>query len=313
GDAARKRGKFKDAIIYYQRCLDMYELNNYALFGLADCYKALRKYNQAIKIWEQYLVHDSGNITVLTRVADAYRKVKDFKGSKEVYLKVLEIEKDNPYALIGLGHLHYDFKEFREALHYWEKMVEVRSDSIDIRVLTSLGNCHRKLKSHDSGLKYFQQALAIEPNNFYALFGLADCFRGLNRDEESLACWQKILKLDPYNKVILTRAGDSYRAMGDFDNAEEYYQKALNIEFDAYAILGLALINKEKGNFENAIESLQGLLKNDRKNHRLYTEIAECYLVLGKKIKAVEILEEFQKMGIRNIYVTNLLSRIKTG
>lgn len=313
GDAARKKGKFKDAIIYYQRCLDLYELNNYALFGLADCYKALRKFNQAIKIWEQYLVHDSGNITVLTRVADAYRKVKDFRGSKEVYLRVLELEADNPYALIGLGHLHYDFKEFREALHYWERMVEVRSDSIDIRVLTSLGNCHRKLKSHENGLKYFRQALAIEPNNFYALFGLADCYRGLNRDEESLECWQKILKLDPYNKVILTRAGDSYRALGDFDNAEDYYKKALNIEFDAYAILGLALINKEKGNFESAIESLHGLLKNDRKNHRLYTEIAECHLILGQKMKAVEILEEFQKMGIRNIYVTNLMARIKTG
>ncbi|MDY7030179.1 MAG: tetratricopeptide repeat protein, partial [Spirochaetota bacterium] len=265
----------------------------------------------AIKIWEQYLQHDDNNVTVLTRVADAYRKVKDFRRSKEIYLRVLEVEPDNPYALIGLGHLHYDFREYEDALKYWERMLKVNQNNIDIRVLTSLGNCHRKLKTYDKGLKYFQQALELEPNNFYALFGLADCYRGMNYHAESLEYWHKILKLDPHNKVILTRAGDAYRSMEDYDNAEDYYHQALNIEFDMYAILGLALINKERGNYEEAIDSLYGLLRNDPKNHRLYTEIAECYLALGQKHKAIEVLNEFHKLGIRNPYVAKLLDRIQ--
>jgi tetratricopeptide (TPR) repeat protein len=69
------------------------------------------------------------------------------------------MEADNPYALIGLGHLHYDFKEFRDALHYWERMVEVHRDNVDIRVLTSIGNCHRKLKTYEDGIYFFNRAL----------------------------------------------------------------------------------------------------------------------------------------------------------
>ena len=78
---------------YYKKCLEYYPANNYALFGLADCYKALNQYAKAIDIWQQYLVHDDKNITVITRVADAYRKIHEFKKSKELYLKVLEMEK----------------------------------------------------------------------------------------------------------------------------------------------------------------------------------------------------------------------------
>jgi tetratricopeptide (TPR) repeat protein len=311
GDATRKRGVFREAVDYYQHCLTHHPGNNYALFGLADCYKALNQYHKAIEIWEQYLLHDDKNITVLTRVADAYRKVRDFKHSKAVYLRVLEMETRNPYAIIGLGHLHYDFKEYREALFYWEKMLNSNGENVDIRVLTSIGNCHRKLKTFNEGISYFEQALYRDHYNFYALFGLADCYRGLNQQNRSLEYWNRILEQDPRNKVILTRAGDAYRNMNDYDLAVEYYQRALNIEFDTYAVLGLAMVAKAQGKYDEAIESLRRLIQQDPKNYRLYLELADCRLKKGEKHRAVETLEEFQKQGIRNSSINEMLEKIK--
>jgi tetratricopeptide (TPR) repeat protein len=312
GDAARKRGTFKEAVIFYQRCLIHHPGNNYALFGLADCYKALSQYHKAIEIWEQYLRYDDKNITVLTRVADAYRKVRDFKHSKAVYLRVLEMEERNPYAIIGLGHLHYDFKEYRDALFYWEKMLEFAKENVDIRVLTSIGNCHRKLKTFDNGIAFFEKALYKDPYNFYALFGLADCYRGMNQQSRSLEYWNRILNQDPRNKVILTRAGDAYRNLGDYDQAVDYYRRALNIEFDTYAVLGLAVVAKVQGRYAEAIESLKRLIQQDAKNYRLYLELADCFLRKGEKFKSVEILEDFQRMGIRNTYIMEFCEKLKS-
>jgi tetratricopeptide (TPR) repeat protein len=312
GDATRKRGAFRDAVEYYRHCLVHHPGNNYALFGLADCYKALNQFHKAIEIWEQYLLHDDKNITVLTRVADAYRKVRDFKHSKAVYLRVLEMEEQNPYAIIGLGHLHYDFKEYRDALFYWEKMLDPHKDVVDIRVLTSIGNCHRKLKTFEKGIPFFQQALEKEPYNFYALFGLADCYRGMNQQDRSLEYWNRILEQDPRNKVILTRAGDAYRNLGDFDRAGEYYRRALNIEFDIYAVLGLAVIAKSQGKYNEAIESLRRLIQQDPKNYRLYVELADCWIKKNDKAQALEVLGEFQKLGIRNPMVAELLEKYKS-
>jgi tetratricopeptide (TPR) repeat protein len=310
GDAFRKRNSFREAVEYYRRCLAHHPGNNYALFGLADCYKALNQYRRAIEIWEQYLLHDDKNITVLTRVADAYRKVRDFEHSKSVYLRVLEMETQNPYAIIGLGHLHYDFKEYRKALFYWEKMLESNQAGVDIRVLTSIGNCHRKLKTFESGIPYFETALQRDPHNFYALFGLADCYRGLNQQRRSLEYWNRILEQDPRNKVILTRAGDAYRNLNDFEKSVEYYRRALNVEFDTYAVLGLAVVAKSQGKHDEAIESLRRLIQQDPRNYRFYVEIVDCCVRNSDKKKALEYLGEFQKLGIRNNAISELADRL---
>jgi tetratricopeptide (TPR) repeat protein len=310
GDATRKRGASRDAAAYYQRCLEYHPGNNYALFGLADCYKALNQYHKAIEIWEQYLLHDDKNITVLTRVADAYRKIRDLKNSRAIYLRVLEMEASNPYAIIGLGHLHYDFKEYRDALFYWEKMLTFGPGTVDIRVLTSIGNCHRKLKTFNEGIPYFEEALRKETSNFYALFGLADCYRGLNQQARSLEYWNRILEQDPRNKVILTRAGDAYRNMDDFEKAQVYYERALNIEFDTYAVLGLALVAKAAEKYDEAATTLKRLIQQDSRNHRLFIELADCYVKQGDRTRAAETLEEFQKLGIRNAHIADMLEKI---
>jgi len=310
GDASRKKGDCQAAANYYRRCLDHHPENSYALFGLADCYKTLDMFEKAIEVWEQYLKHDSKNITVLTRVANAYRKVRDFKNAKAVFLRVLEMEADNPYAIIGLGHLNYDFKEYKEALFYWEKMLASNSENVDIRVLTSIGNCHRKLKTFNDGIPFFEKVLCKEPDNFYAAFGLADCYRGLKQQDRALEYWNRILVLDPRNKVILTRAGDAYRSLGDLDKAQHYYERALDVEFDMYAVLGLAIIAKVQKKFGDAITSLKRLAQQDPKNHRICIELADCLIKTGDKPGAVAVLEEFQRTGARNSHVAEMLDRL---
>lgn len=311
GDIARKQDDFHAAQRYYRTVLTSQPENNYALFGLADCYKAFRQYSKAIDIWEQYLYKDKNNITVLTRVADAYRKVKDFRSSKHYYQEVLNIDANNPYALIGMGHLHYDFREYDAALFFWEKMLTSGSTDVDIRVLTSIGNCYRKLKLFGRGLVFFEKALELEPDNFYALFGMANCYRGTQNHTQSLVYWEKILEREPTNKVILTRVGDAYRNLGDFENAEKSYQRALAIDYDTYAILGLALLNKIQGQYDEAVVALNRLIAADPKNHRFYVEKIECYQLQGKREEALQICSDYEKLGLSNPSIHQLKQRLK--
>ncbi|MGL4981606.1 MAG: tetratricopeptide repeat protein [Treponemataceae bacterium] len=311
GDAERRRNNISKAEDYYNQCITFYPNNNYALFGLADCYKINRQHQKAIDIWKNYVKQDPENIAILTRIADGYRKLKDFKNSKVEYLKVLDIDKSSAYALIGLGHLHFDFREYRDALYYWTRVLDIAGYEVDIRILTSIGNCHRKLKTFESGIYYFERALEMSPNNFYALFGLADCYRGLKQQTKSIEYWNKILEGDPNNKVILTRLADAYRHLEDYDTASNYYQKALNIEFDTYAVLGLALISKIQGKYDDAIKSLTRLIEADPKSSRLYLDLADCYVEQNRKTDAIQALERFQKLGLRNYNVAEALDRIK--
>jgi Tfp pilus assembly protein PilF len=221
------------------------------------------------------------------------------------------MEQNNSYCLIGLGHLNYDFRDYEKALYYWEKMLEMNRSKVDIRVLTSLGNCHRKMKTFDDGIEYFERALKMQPNNFYALFGLADCYRGMHIPEKSIIYWNKILSLDPKNKVILTRAGDAYRSLNDNSKAFDYYTKALNIEYDIYAVLGLSLINRDNGKYEEASISLKTIIEKDPKNPRFYLEAADVYKKWGKNKEAAEILSSFLKQGQKHPNIQDIYMELK--
>ena len=296
GDTYRKKLRFREAAQYYQRCLEAHPRNNYALFGLADCFRQQNQFHNAIDVWEEYLQYDDQNVTVLTRVADAYRKVKDSKRSEELYRRVLDIEPNNAYALTGLGHLHYGLHNYNTSLTYWHQIYGEQALSADIRVLTSIGNCYRKLKSFEEGTSYFEEALAKEETNFYALFGLADCYRGLQYFDKSLLYWNRILEKDPRNKIILTRAGDAYRHQQQLDLAEDYYERALSIKYDTYAVLGLATVYIISQRFDEAARRLEGLLKNHAQNYRIYPALMECYVFLQDRIAAVNLLEKFREL-----------------
>jgi tetratricopeptide (TPR) repeat protein len=217
------------------------------------------------------------------------------------------MEDNNAYAIIGLGHLHYDFKNYKEALYYLEKMLSYGLNSVDIRVLTSIGNCHRKLKTFAEGIPYFEEALHRESKNFYALFGIADCYRGINQFESAIEYFNRIIEQDPRNKMILTRIGDAFRNLSNYEKAKEFYEKALNIEFDTYALLGLALLAKAQKKYDEAVVSLKRLIQNENKNYRLGIELSDCYLKMGNPLLAVETLENFQKLGIKNQKITEML------
>jgi tetratricopeptide (TPR) repeat protein len=297
GDSYRKQQRFNEAIPYYQRCLKTHPQNNFALFGLADSYQSLKQYRRAIEVWETYLTLDDRNVTVLTRVGDAYRKVMDKEKSTAMYRQVLAIEPANAFATIGLAHLYYDSHEYREAMQYWLQMVEQYGPGVNIRVLTSLGNCHRKLRSFEAGVPWFRNALEREANNFYALFGLADCFRGLDKPTESLDCWNRILAGDPGNKSILTRAADAYRKIGSQEKAFEYYQRVLQNSFDPYALRGSASILLDQGKLVAAVQSLEQLIERAPQFQRSYPDLLACYIQIGNRSGAELLCQKFEKLG----------------
>jgi tetratricopeptide (TPR) repeat protein len=107
--------------------------------------------------------------------------------------------------------------------------------------------------------------------------------------------------------------GDAHRTLGDYTAATNCYNQALDIEFDAYALMGLARISAETGNIDDAVARLRRLIKNDQTNYRVYIELSNCYLRIGKRTDAVAVLKEFLAQGIHNKTVGEMVENIDAG
>ena len=74
----------------------------------------------------------------------------------------------------------------------------------------------------------------------------------------------------------------------------------------------IAIGHYKEGKYEEAVERLYRLIRNDEKNYRLYIDLADCYLKMNQKQKAIDALESFQKLGIRSTAISEMLSKIQT-
>ncbi|WGK70357.1 tetratricopeptide repeat protein [Candidatus Haliotispira prima] len=311
GDALRRQHRDKEAIEYYRNCLELYPENNYALFGIAESYRALKYYQKAIEAWVCYTQIDSKNITVMTRMADIYRKMKNLKRSKEVYEQVLEIDTENIYAIIGLAHVYYDLYLYNISLNYWERILNKQNARVDIRVLTSVGNCYRKLRDFSKSLEFFRKAEKLEAKNFYVLYGIADSYRGLQNFTEAMHYWDLIIAEGHDNQFVLTRAGDTASASGQHDQAKVFYQRVLDMGPDLYATLGLARLEHEGGDHDRSIDLLESLLENHYRNPRLQIGLAMSYCAKNQTKKAFKNLDVYIHQGYGNEEVMALHQNLK--
>ena len=293
GDLERKDRATDAALSYYARCLAIDPDNHFALFGTAEALRFAERYEQAAEAWERYLDTHDAAVQVLTRAADCNRKARNTRRAEELYREVLDREPENPYALTGLGHLQYRTRNYHGALGSWQRVYERDRAGVDVRILTSIGNCYRKLYRYHDGLHFFEAALELERDNFYALYGLADCYRGLRKPKRSLEYWGRILESDPNNRIILTRTGDGYRTLGSSERAAEYYRRALQQGFDEYALLGLALLDREAGDFEKAETQIRALAAKAPGNARVHVELARTLQELDAVDEAIRTLETF--------------------
>ena len=133
----------------------------------------------------------------------------------------------------------------------------------------------------------------------------------MNQQFRSIEYWNRILEIDPKNKVILTRTGDAYRNTGDYATATDYYNRAMDIDFDVYAALGLALICKGDGKYDEAIERLSRLIRDDPKNYRLYIDLADCYVKMNKKQDALDVIAQYQSLGIRSQAINEYAEQVR--
>jgi tetratricopeptide (TPR) repeat protein len=258
GDVSRKAKNFAAAIPSYLEALAQDPHCPRALLGLADAYRGVNDVHQAVGVLNHYLGLKPADAAAHSRLGDAYRRTGQRDLAVQQYREALALDGTNRYALAGLGELYHKEQRFPEALTCWETLLELDPDQP--RILTLAGNLQRRLHAFPRAAWCFRRALALGPRDPYLVFGLADCLRGQGLFAEACPLWDELLEADPCNRQVLTRAGDCFLALGAADKAEGLFRRALGLGHERSAVLGLARIQRQRGDFAGAMDGYAALL-----------------------------------------------------
>lgn len=284
GDVHRETGKFHKAIGFYEKTLEIDPLNMFALRGVGDAYRGLGQAGKAVSYWQRYLEQNQDDIHVLTRLADSYVKTGNFAESEGLYLKALSLDQTDKYALRGIGNLYYKLADHDKALAYFEKFIAL--DDTYIAVLTMAGNIYRRRKQYEKAAYFYEKALKQEPWNIFALYGMGDSQRGMKNHEGSIACWLKILEKEPQNQNLHSRVGDALVILGKLDDAMDHYRKSLKVNYDMFALLGMARVHRLKKEYGEAEKCLLQILEKNKDEERTLAELIHLYDETGEDAKA---------------------------
>ncbi len=206
----------------------------------------------------------------------------------------------------------------------------------DPEVLGGLGLIKLKQGKHDEAINWFEQALALAPNQsdiglsakWRSLISTAKFWKGLHEADDLLAAnrlpeaeqvVRNILVLQPDEPIALALLGNIKSAGGDDTEAERLYRQALAKEgYNVAAISGLLKLLARTGRRDEALALVEQvnrdyadeLNKNPVIHAGLLREEADLYLSAQRTSHAIEALEQSIQLDPKNPWARFSLAKL---
>jgi serine/threonine-protein kinase len=140
-------------------------------------------------------------------------------------------------------------------------------------------------------LAAFERALALDPENLFALKGRVGALRQLHRDDEALQAAQRNLQRFPGERIFADQIGTIYYGQARYAEAEQAFRHSLQLQPDsvfAYANLSAVLLSENRQ--DEALHVLQQGLQV-RPTAWLYGNLGNALFMQGDYVGAVAAFE----------------------
>jgi TolB-like protein len=138
--------------------------------------------------------------------------------AKRAAEKVAELQPDRGEAYLAKGYYqYYCDRDYDSAIASFDKARQLSSGNSD--VLQALGLIWRRKGEWQLSLKYFQDAIDLDPRNISLLTAQAHVYWDLNHYSAALKGYDRILEISPDNPAALASKAGIYQAKGDLPAA----------------------------------------------------------------------------------------------
>jgi len=193
------------------------------------------------------------------------------------YQEVVKLNPDHQKAVLNLASLYGAQGEYTKAYELLEGYIRRHSENI----LASyyLARMALELKKYPEAEQLYLTVLSQRPNFEMALFDLAYLYEATDRVPEAESIYRKILAADGGNEQARSRLGDLYLRQENYRGALEEFQKVLDSKERGVELqLKVALIHLELGEFDQAIELLEGMAAAHPENGQIHYYLGAAYL-----------------------------------
>jgi tetratricopeptide (TPR) repeat protein len=171
-----KKGKFKKAILAFERALNLDPFHTEAAIALSSLYNDVGRYKEGASVYVK-----------AKKRLDRTLPGHDPRINQTLALRHYE-----------LGLLYMRFERFQEAHHEFAKALNLEPENVSNAV--QMAKCLAKAGDKDGAVHFLRKTLETNPKSVDAKIQLGILFHSQQRLKEAHREWQEALTIDPENK-----------------------------------------------------------------------------------------------------------------
>ncbi len=182
--------------------------------------------------------------------------------------------------------------QFQEIVAAYRQALTEHSN--DPKILRILGRLYSQLGDRDNALRFYQNALEMDPADAQTAIALGDEYVMLEDWASAAEAYRRALRIDPQNARAHSNLAYCYARMGRLEEAIQEDQIVLQIAPDDYiSRRNLVLLYRDTGRVEQAIQEAQPLPEQTPQKELgpTWMLLAELYQTAGRVTEAITAYE----------------------
>ena len=237
--------------------------------SLGNTPEAIAQYNQALNIARQITESPVADVKSATRLTNL------------------------PQINQKLGEAFSQQHRWSEAAAHYRRAIELNQTSTGAN---SAPNSALIQSQTASTARYYEQAVAIEPNSAELLANLGNLYREQQQWQKAIACYQKALAIKPNFSEVCRNLAQVLELAGQPSLAADYWYRAVQLEPDwatpeKYLKLGTILEQQQKP--EPAIACYSKAIALNPQLKEAYIRLGVIWLNLGRLKLAFKLQQQF--------------------
>ncbi|WP_372371439.1 protein kinase [Candidatus Uabimicrobium sp. HlEnr_7] len=282
----REQQLYSDSLVIYKALSSEYKSKNQQFdFEIAETLLLMKRYNEALSIYNILLIKSVRNIETKLQISKIYFFQNEFHKSLQ-FLDELSVLKNIPDKISEeifyyLGRIHDKQNNTSLAITAYKKALKNQKKFMDIKKF--LGLAFAKKGEFSKAISYLKQ-VGKENRNLTINHTLARCYQGISKYQEAVIYYSKSINSEPWQYKFYAARAICYEKLGNFDDSGEDFLKA-----------------SELGS--NSVESLAHLYENLfhyrslEKRYEIEKRIANLLLIRYQNQPKNLFDNEYQKLG----------------
>ena len=280
----------RTAIEYYKASLKFKE-NYSAKLMLGKSYQKLRKYDKAMRVYEELLQTDDKNLVLAYQLGKLYAVKYKLLEAEKLFKDLIKKDATNANYYYQLGLVYGKMKRGNLMLDYFLKAFN--NDHTHIKSIYQLAKNFTRIKKKDSAKIFVNKGLELDSLNLNLnKLKINELFRN-KKYRKAITVLTLLDSVAPYQLYTNKMLGRSYFNIDSLDLAEKHFNQALGIDIDDFRILTyLGHISKMKKQYRYAQYHYWSAITRGRKSrHDEFYSLGLLHLELKEAKMAIAMFK----------------------